>query len=120
MFSFQIGVASQEEEPSSAESAGLPENIKTKLQEILQFLNQDIGRLVQDAEPICVILKSLEGQLPEPIQEALIPIAFIESCRVQVVRAQKRLADRLHQEKIMNKEMILRVLWSQLAVKLSR
>jgi len=79
MFSFQIGVASQEEEPSSAESAGLSEDIKAKLQEILHFLNQDIGRLVQDAEPIRAILKSLEGQLPEPIEEALIPAALIES-----------------------------------------
>jgi hypothetical protein len=87
MFSFQIGVASQEEEPSSVESAGLSEDIKAKLQEILHFLNQDIGRLVQDAEPIRAILKSLEGQLPEPIEEALIPAAFIESRRVQIVRA---------------------------------
>jgi len=101
MFSFQIGVASQEEEPSSAESAGLSEDIKARLQEILQFLNKDIGKLVQDAKPIHVILKSLEGQLPEPIEEALIPIAFIESHRVQVVRSQKCLADRLQQEQIM-------------------
>ena len=64
-------------------------------------MNQDIGRLVQDAEPIRAILKSLEGQLPEPIEEALIPTTFIESRRVQVVRSQKRLADRLQQEQIM-------------------
>jgi len=45
-------------------------------------------------------LKSLEGQLPEPIEDVLIPAAFIESRRVQVLRAQKHLTDRLQQEKI--------------------
>jgi len=63
-------------------------------------LSQDIGRLVQDAEPIRVIFKTLEGQLPEPIEEALTPAAFIESHRVQVLKAQKCLADRLQQEQI--------------------
>ena len=45
-------------------------------------------------------MKSLEGQLPEPIEDVLIPAAFIESRRVQVLRAQKRPTDRLQQEKI--------------------
>ena len=45
-------------------------------------------------------MKSLEGQLPEPIEDVLIPAAFIESRWVQVLRAQKRLTDRLQQEKI--------------------
>jgi hypothetical protein len=101
MFSFQIGVVpeeeeeeEEEEEPTSVESAALSDDVKTKLQEALQFLNQDIGQLVQDAEPIRAILKNLEGQLPVPI-EALNLAAFIESHRVQVLRAQKYLADRL-------------------------
>ena len=61
MFSFQIGAIPQEEEedPTSAESATLSDDIKDKLQEALQFLNQDIGQLVRDAEPIRIILKSL-------------------------------------------------------------
>ena len=99
MFSFQIGMtAPEEEEASSAESVALPEDVKAKLQEILQLLNQDISQLVQDAEPIRALLKSLKGQLPEPIEEALIPAAFIESRQVQVLIAQKWLADRLQQE----------------------
>jgi len=62
MFSFQLGVtAPEEEEASSVESAALPEDVKVKLQEILQLLNQDISQLVQDAEPIRAILKSLKG-----------------------------------------------------------
>jgi len=42
-------------------------------------LNQDIGQLFQDAEPIRTILKSLKGTLPESLEEALHPAAYIES-----------------------------------------
>ena len=44
----------------------------------------------------------MEGQLPESIKEALTPAAYIESHRVQFLRAQKHLADRLQQEQIAN------------------
>ena len=53
--------------------------------------------------PIRIILKSLKDQLPESIKEALIHVAFIESHQVQVLRAQKWLADRLQQEQIIKK-----------------
>jgi len=47
LFSFHLETISAEDEAiSSAESAPLSEETKTKLQEILQFLNQDIGQLV--------------------------------------------------------------------------
>ena len=61
MFSFQIGVASQEEEVSSAKSATLLEDVKAKLLEVLSLLNQDIGQLFRDAKPIRTILEALEG-----------------------------------------------------------
>ena len=61
------------------ESTPLSEETKAKLWEILQLLNQDIGQLVRDAEPIRTILKSLKGTLPEPLKEALHPAAYIES-----------------------------------------
>ena len=83
---------------SSAESVPLSEETKAKLQEILQLLNQDIGQLVRDAEPICTILKSLKGILLEPLEEALHPAAYIESHQISVLKAQKCLSDRLHQE----------------------
>jgi len=83
---------------SSAESVPLSEETKAKLQEILQLLNQDIGQLVQDAEPICIILKSLKGTLSESLEEALHPAAYIESHQISVFKAQKHLSDRLHQE----------------------
>ena len=73
----------------SAESAALSEDAKDKLQEILQLLNLDIGQLVQDAEPIRVILKSLKCSLPESLEEALNPAAYIESRQIPVLRAQK-------------------------------
>jgi len=56
--------------------------------------------LVKNAKPICAILEDLEGKLPKPIEEALTPAAFIESHHVQVLKAQKQLADRLQQEEI--------------------
>ena len=37
----------------------------TKLQESLQFLNQDIGQLIKNAQLIHTILEELEGKLPE-------------------------------------------------------
>ena len=85
---------------SSAESVVLLEDIKVKLQDILQLLNQDIGQLVQDAEPIRIILKSLNGILPESLEEALNPAAYIDSCQIPVLGAQKRLADRLQQKQM--------------------
>jgi len=101
LFSFQIGPISQEEgeEAASAESATLSDEIKTKLQETLQFLNQDIGQLVKDAKPIHAIQEDLESKLPEVIEEALTLAAFIESHRVQVLKAQKQLADRLQRRR---------------------
>ena len=97
IFSFKIRATSQEEgeEIASAESAAISDEVKAKLQETLQFLNQDIGQLVKNAKPIRAILEDLEGKLPETIEEALTLVAFIESHRVQFLRAQKRLADRL-------------------------
>ena len=83
---------------SAAESAPFSEETKAKLQEILQLLNRDIGQLVQDAEPIRIILKSLKGALSESLEEALHPAAYIESHQISVSKAQKRLSDRLHQE----------------------
>ena len=51
LFSFQIGATSQEEgeEAISADPVVLSDEIKAKLQESLQFLNQDIGHLIKNA-----------------------------------------------------------------------
>ena len=64
------------------------------------MLNRDIGQLVQDAELIRTILRSLKGTLPESLEEALHPAAYIESHQISVLKAQKCLSDRLHQEQM--------------------
>jgi len=102
MFSFQIGAISQEEGETSAESTALSDDVKAKLKETLQLLHQDIAQLVRNAKLIRAILEDLEGQLPESIEEALTPAAFIECHRVQFLRAQKQLIDPLQQEQIAN------------------
>jgi len=102
LFSFQIEATSQEEgeEATSADSVVLSDEIKAKLQESLHFLNQDIGQLIKNAQPIRTILEELEGRLPEAIEDALTPVAFIESHCAQFNKAQKQLADRHQQEEI--------------------
>ena len=102
LFSCQIGATSQEEgeETTSADSIVLSDEIKAKLQESLQFLNQDIGQLIKNAQPIRAILEESEGKLPESIEEAMTPAAFIESHHAQFHKAQKQLADRFQQEEI--------------------
>ena len=45
-------------------------------------------------------MEELEGKLPEPIEQMLIPAAFIESHRAEFNKAQKQPADRLQQEEI--------------------
>jgi len=72
------------------------------------LLNQDIGQLVQDADPIRVILKSLKGILPESLEEALHPVVYIESHRISVLKAQKCLSDWLHQEQMIKQRDDLR------------
>ena len=102
LFSFQIGATSQEEgeEATSADSTVLSDEIKAKLQESLQFLNQDIGQLIKNAQPIRAILEELEGRLPEAFEDAVTPAAFIESHHAQFDKAQKQLVDRRQQEEI--------------------
>ena len=60
-------------------------------------------------------MEELEGKLPEPIEEALIPAAFIESHRAEFNKAQKQLADRLQQEEIIKKRDNLKAL-AELAI----
>ena len=104
LFSFQIGATSQEgEETTSADSVVLSDEIKARLQESLQFLNQDIGQLIKNAQPIYTILEELEGKLPEAIEDALTPAAFVESHRAQFNKAQKQLADRHGKKKLSNR-----------------
>jgi len=50
LFSFQIGATPQEEaEATSVDPVVLSDEIRAKLQESLQFLNQNIGQLIKNA-----------------------------------------------------------------------
>ncbi|PUZ67176.1 hypothetical protein GQ55_3G412000 [Panicum hallii var. hallii] len=84
LFSYQNGDLLEEEEVTSK---------TTKLQDILQLLNQDIGLLVQHAEGIRGIFCHLKGQLPANAEAALLPAAFIEGHQFKVLQAKQRLSD---------------------------
>ncbi|RLM74974.1 hypothetical protein C2845_PM15G05920, partial [Panicum miliaceum] len=70
------------------------DDVKIKLCDILQLLNQDISVLIQGAKGIRRTLNLLKGQLPADIESAIIVAAFIEGHRCEVLNAQQRLADR--------------------------
>jgi len=55
-------------------------------------------------------LEELEGRLPEAIEDALTPTAFIESHFAQFNKAQKQLADRRQQEEIIKQRDDFKVL----------
>jgi chromosome segregation ATPase len=70
-----------EEEEDTSRTVVLGEasdDVNTKLRDILQLLNQDIGLLVQDAEGVKDIFRHLKGQLPADVEVALLPAAIIE------------------------------------------
>ena len=127
MFSFQLGTISAEDEAiSSAESDPLSEETKTKLQEILQFLNQDIGQLVQDTELIRTILKSPKGILPESLK-VFFPNLLRKHCTLLLIsRATSFQSSKLRnayligstKSKRSNREMTWKILWKQLAERL--
>ena len=64
---------------------------------------KSIGQLIQNAQLIRTILEELGGKLPEVIEDALTPAAFIESHRAQFNKAQKQLADRHGKKKLSNR-----------------
>ncbi|RLM79745.1 hypothetical protein C2845_PM12G14810 [Panicum miliaceum] len=89
LLSYQIGDLLEEEEVTSRTVAlgEALDDVKTKLQDILQLLNQDISLLVQDAEGIRGIFCHLKGQLPADVEVALLPAAFIEGHPFKVLQA---------------------------------
>lgn len=81
-------------------SASMPDDIKGRLEEILLILDQDISLLVQNAEPIWSIYLMIKNQIPDNILEVLTLAALIENLQVQVIRAEKKLAGRIHHAKV--------------------
>lgn len=102
MFDFSIGEIEGDEASSAIPSSTpLSDDVKEKLQEVLQLLSQDVSILVQDVEPIRNILKQIKAHISYVILETLTPMAFIENQEIQVTKANKRLADRDQNAKLL-------------------
>jgi hypothetical protein len=74
--------------------------MKTKLIEVLPRLNQDVGQLVQDVEPIRTIFKQIQNQLPRDLKAKMLQVAFIENRQLMVQEAQDRLEERRCQKQL--------------------
>jgi hypothetical protein len=66
----------------------LPDEVKGKLIEVLPLLNQDVGQLIQDVEPIRAIFKQIQGQLPRDLKAKMLQVTFIENRYIVVQEAQ--------------------------------
>jgi len=96
LFSFAIDISDDEgEEASSSLVLGIASaEIKSKLEDLLALLQQDIAQLVDDSDPAKVIFKTLHGQIPADVEEMLFQAAHLESHQLQYQKAVQRLADR--------------------------
>jgi uncharacterized coiled-coil DUF342 family protein len=56
--------------------------------------------LVDDSDPAKAIFKTIRGQVPTNIKEALFPAAHLESRQLQYQRAAQRIADRTAQAQL--------------------
>jgi hypothetical protein len=65
----------------------LPDEVKAKLIEVLPLLNQDVGQLVQDVEPIRAIFLQIQGQFPRDLMAKMLQIVFIENRQLIVQEA---------------------------------
>jgi len=68
--------------------------IKAKLEDLLALLHQDTTQLVDDSDPAKALFKTLMGQIPTNVEEALFQAAHLESRQLQYQKATQRLADR--------------------------
>ena len=85
MFSFAIDISDDEgEEASSSKALGITSaEIKSKLEDLLALLHQDIAQLVDDSDPAKAIFKTLRGQIPADAEEVLFQAAHLESRQLQ-------------------------------------
>lgn len=49
---------------------------------------------MEDASPIRQVFSEIRGRVPEEVEEALTPAAYIESMQIPVFRALRHMADR--------------------------
>jgi uncharacterized coiled-coil DUF342 family protein len=64
------------------------------------LLQQDTAQLVDDSDPAKVIFKTIRGQVPANIEEALFPATQLESRQLQYQRVAQCIADRAAQTQL--------------------
>jgi len=81
LFSFTIDISDDEgEEASSSLALGIASaKIKSKVEDLLALLQQDIAQLVDESDPAKAIFKTLRGQIPANAEEILFQAAHLES-----------------------------------------
>jgi len=96
LFSFAIELSEGEgEEASSSRAVGISSaEIRTKLEDLLALLHQDMAQLIDDSDPAKALFKALRGQIPADAEEILFKAAHLESRELQYQKAVQRLADR--------------------------
>ena len=65
------------------------------MEALLDLLQQDTAQLVDDSDPAKAIFKTIRGQVPADVEEAIFPAAHLESRR-----AAQRIADRAAQAQL--------------------
>ncbi|XP_066363546.1 uncharacterized protein [Miscanthus floridulus] len=102
LFSFAIDVSDDDgEETSSSLALGtISAETKSKLEALLNLLQQDTAQLVDDSDPAKAIFKTIRGQVPADVEEVLFPAAHLESRQLQYQRAAQRIADRAAQAQL--------------------
>ena len=85
MFSFAIEISEDEgEEASSSQAVGISSaEIRTKLEDLLALLHQDIAQLADDSDPAKALFKALRGQISADAEETLFQAAHLESRQLQ-------------------------------------
>jgi bifunctional DNase/RNase len=66
----------------------------------MDLLQQDTAQLVNDSDPSKAIFKTIRGQIPTDVEEALFPAAHLESRQLQYQRAAHHIADRVAQAQL--------------------
>jgi hypothetical protein len=70
------------------------------LEALLNLPQQDTAQLVDDLDPAKAIFKTIRGQVPADVEEALFLEAHLESRQLQYQRATQHIADRAAQAQL--------------------
>jgi hypothetical protein len=94
------------EEISSEQHQDISDDVKFKLQCILQLHEQDIDVLVQDARPIRSTLTEVRNLLTPELALVLTPAAYVEGFQPLVLEGKRRIADRAARQDQKERDMI--------------